>query len=117
MLLSVTLQAYDRGVLAVQRREFAAAREQLELADSDDRAYLLLGQLAGNGHGEATDPARAHELYERAAELGNAEAAYNLGALYATGQGVDQDYAVALQWYRRSAELGDVGAHRMVGLM
>ncbi|MGC4818057.1 hypothetical protein [Micromonospora sp. DT63] len=42
----MTLQAYDRGVLAVQRRAFEQAREQLELAGPDDRALLLLGQLA-----------------------------------------------------------------------
>ncbi|MEU5790960.1 tetratricopeptide repeat protein [Micromonospora purpureochromogenes] len=113
----MTLQAYDRGVLAVQRGAFAEAREQLELASSDHTALLLLGQLASNGHGEPADPVRACWLYERAAELGNAEAAHNLGVLYATGRGVAQDYAVALQWYRRSAELGDVSARRMVGLM
>ena len=60
----------DRGVLAVQRRAFDEAREQLELAGSDDRALLLLGQLASNGQGEPTDPVKAGQLYERAAEYG-----------------------------------------------
>ncbi|WFE44131.1 hypothetical protein [Verrucosispora sp. WMMD1129] len=111
------LPAYDRGVLAVQRRAFDEAREQLALAGPDDRALLLLGQLASTGQGEPTDPVKAGQLYERAAELGNAEAAHNLGVLYATGRGVAQDLTVALRWYRRSAELGDVSARRMVGLM
>jgi len=113
----VALQAYERGVIAVQRRDFAEARQQLESAVSDDRALLLLGQLASNGHGEPVDPARARRMYERSAELGNAEAAHNLGVLYASGRGVAQDYGAALRWYRRSAELGDVEARRMVGLM
>ncbi|WP_189194490.1 tetratricopeptide repeat protein [Micromonospora fulviviridis] len=113
----MTLQAYDRGVLAAQRQAFEEAREQLELAGPDDRALLLLGQLASSGHGEPADPVRARGLYERAAELGNAEAAHNLGVLYATGRGVVQDQAAALRWYQRSAELGSVPGRRMVGLM
>ncbi|MEE6259078.1 tetratricopeptide repeat protein [Plantactinospora sonchi] len=113
----MTLQAYDRGVLAVQRGRFDEAREQLTLAGADDRALLLLGQLASDGRGEPADPVKAHRLYERAAELGNAEAAHNLGVLYATGRGVVADQATALRWYRRSAERGDARARRMVGLM
>ncbi|MET8838222.1 tetratricopeptide repeat protein [Micromonospora sp. NPDC004540] len=113
----MALQPYDRGALAAQRGAFEEAREQLELAGPDDRALLLLGQLASSGHGEPADPVRARGLYERAAELGSAEAAHNLGVLYATGRGVPQDQAAALRWYRRSAELGGVPALRMVGLM
>ncbi|MFG3691670.1 tetratricopeptide repeat protein [Micromonospora sp. NPDC047740] len=101
----------------MQRRAFGEAREQLEAAGPDDRALLLLGQLASSGHGEPADPVRARGLYERAAELGSAEAAHNLGVLYATGRGVAQDQAAALRWYQRSAELGSVSARRMVGLM
>ncbi|MFF5217957.1 tetratricopeptide repeat protein [Micromonospora sp. NPDC000442] len=111
------LQPYDRGLLAVQRGAFEEAREQLELAGPDDRALLVLGQLAASGNGEPADPVRARRLYERAAELGNAEAAHNLGVLYATGRGVAQDQTAALRWYQRSAELGSVPALRMVGLM
>ncbi|WP_175649294.1 tetratricopeptide repeat protein [Micromonospora avicenniae] len=113
----MALRAYERGLLAMQRRAFEEAREQLALAGPDDRALLLLGQLASAGHGEQVDPVRARELYERAAELGSAEAAHNLGVLYATGRGVAEDQAAALRWYQRSAELGYGPARRMVGLM
>ncbi|MFI6782637.1 tetratricopeptide repeat protein [Micromonospora sp. NPDC050276] len=113
----MALQAYDRGLLAVQRGAFQEAREQLTLAGPDGRALLLLGQLANGGCGEAADPVRARGCYERAAELGNAEAAHNLGVLFATGRGVGQDQATALRWYERSADLGHVPARRMVGLM
>ncbi|MEO3816098.1 hypothetical protein [Plantactinospora sp. B24E8] len=113
----MTLQAYDRGLLAVQRGEFDEAREQLTTAGDDHRALLLLGLLASNGHGEPADPVKAHRLYERAAELGNAEAAHNLGVLYATGRGVAPNHLTALRWYQRSADSGNAGARRMVGLM
>lgn len=113
----MTLQAYERGVLAAHRQAFADAREELTRAGADDRALLLLGQLASNGQGEPADPVKALRLYEQAAGLGNAEAAHNAGVLYANGRGVEQDLAAALRWYRRSAELGHVPALRMVGLM
>nr|WP_238350723.1 tetratricopeptide repeat protein [Kribbella shirazensis] len=107
------MTAYEQGLLAVQRREFAAAREQLESAGDDPRAVLLLGQLAGEGLGEPVDAAKKLSLYERAAELGSAEAAYNLGAAHAN----EQRYKVSLDWYRRGAELGQSGALRMIGVM
>jgi TPR repeat protein len=87
-LPAMTLQAYDRGVLAIGRRAFGVAREQLTLAGADGRALLLLGQLASNGRGEPADPVKALRLYERAAQLGNAEAAHDAGVPYANGRGV-----------------------------
>ncbi|MBQ1048176.1 hypothetical protein KBX50_06825 [Micromonospora sp. C51] len=62
------LPAYARGVLAVQRRAFDEAREQLKVAGSDDRALLPLGQLASNGQGEPTDPVKVSQLYEQGAQ-------------------------------------------------
>jgi TPR repeat protein len=109
----MTLTAYEQGLLAVQRREYGAARELLELAGNDPDALLLLGQLAGEGLGGPVDTARKLSLYERAAELGSAEAAYNLGAIHANAQ----RYEVGLNWYRRAAEFGDSAALRMAGIM
>jgi TPR repeat protein len=71
----------------------------------DGRALLALGQLA--------DDAGKPAFYERAAELGNSEAAYNLGAWHAR----HDDYPAALRWQERAAELGDKSARRMIGIM
>jgi TPR repeat protein len=109
----VALTAYEQALLAVGRREYGAARELLELARNDPDALLLSAQLAGEGLGGPVDTARKLSLYERAADLGSAEAAYNLGAIHANAQ----RYAVGLNWYRRAADLGDSAALRMVGIM
>ncbi|MFG2040628.1 tetratricopeptide repeat protein [Dactylosporangium sp. NPDC048998] len=109
----MVLTAYDRGLLAVQRQDYAAGRAVLETARDDVAALMLLARLAGDGLGEPADAQRKRALYERAAALGSAEAAYNLGAISAN----EERYADALDWYARAAQRGDAGALRMLGLM
>ncbi|HEX6685385.1 MAG TPA: SEL1-like repeat protein [Candidatus Limnocylindrales bacterium] len=46
----------------------------------DGRAWMLLGRLASEGSGQPQDPSLAARHYLRAAELGDAKAAYCLGA-------------------------------------
>ncbi|WP_436534120.1 tetratricopeptide repeat protein [Actinoplanes sp. HUAS TT8] len=101
----MTWQEYDLAMMAIQRDDPVAAREHLQRAGEDGRALLALGQLADN--------AGKPEFYERAAALGNGEAAYNLGAWHAR----HDDYPAALRWYERAAELGDKSARRMIGIM
>ncbi len=45
-------------------------------------------------------------LLKQAAELGIAEAQYNLGYCYQVGAGVEQNQQKAIEWYSKSAELG-----------
>ena len=47
-----------------------------------------LGVLYANGDGVAQDSGKARELYEKAADKGDASAMFNLGGLYANGDGV-----------------------------
>lgn len=49
---------------------------------------------------------KAIPLLEQAAELGNAEAQYNLGYCYQTGTGVEQNNKKAIEWYSKSADQG-----------
>ncbi|WP_433796924.1 tetratricopeptide repeat protein [Actinoplanes sp. CA-252034] len=109
----MTWTAYEQGRLAVDRRDYEAARSLLREAGDDPAAMLLLGQLVGAGLGGPADPAQKQAWYERAAELGSAEAAYDLGAIHAGAQ----RYATGLSWYLRAAELGDAGGLRMAGVM
>jgi TPR repeat protein len=51
------------------------------------------------------------------AELGDAEAQYNLGVMYDEGTSVDQDLVKAAEWYRKAAEQGFVDAQANLGLM
>lgn len=64
-----------------------AAIEAYRKASDGDCAPALvnLGYAHDLGMGVPLDPARAAEFYQRAADLGNPVAAYNLGRKYFTG--------------------------------
>ena len=49
---------------------------------------------------------KAIPLLKQSAELGNAEAQYNLGYCYQAGAGVEQNQQKAIEWYLKSADLG-----------
>ena len=53
--------------------------------------------------------------YFRAAELGRAEAKFDLAYMYCYGLGVPQDATEALKWYREAAEQGHVGSQLELG--
>src|SRR5699024_9417248 len=56
------------------------------------------------------DPARAAQLYTRAASWGNARAAYYLGQLYETGIGLPVDPYRAEAWYEVAGDIGGASA-------
>lgn len=51
------------------------------------------------------------------AELGDAEAQYNLGVLYDEGAGVEQDLRTAVSWYQKAASQGFIDAQTNLGMM
>ena len=51
------------------------------------------------------------------AELGDAEAQYNLGVMFDQGASVEQDLAKAASWYRKAAEQGFMDAQTNLGMM
>ncbi len=51
------------------------------------------------------------------AELGIADAQYNLGVMYARGEGVPQHYKMAVKWYTKAAKQGYTKAHLNLGIM
>ncbi len=51
------------------------------------------------------------------AELGDAEAQYNIGVMFDEGAGVSQDLAAAADWYRRAGEQGFLDAQTNLGMM
>ena len=72
----------------------------------------LLGTMHLAGLGTAQDPAQARQLFETAANAGDARAAYALAALLATGETPDRP--AARRWLARAAELGDPDAQALV---
>jgi TPR repeat protein len=59
----------------------------------------------------------AHEEWLPLAELGDAEAQFNMGVMYDEGAGVQQDLATAAEWYEKAAEQGFVDAQANLGMM
>jgi hypothetical protein len=59
----------------------------------------------------------AFEEWLPLAELGDAEAQYNLGVMYDQGASVDRDLGKAASWYRKAAEQGFLDAQTNLGMM
>ena len=59
----------------------------------------------------------AYEEWLPLAELGDAEAQFNLGVMFDEGAGRDQDLVAAAGWYRKAAEQGFVDAQTNLGFM
>src|SRR6185503_19793297 len=92
-------------------KEAVALYERLA-RDDDWRALLDLGQMHEEGKGVPKNPARAAELYERAAER-SAWARARLGIVYLESQ----DFSKARHWLQRSASDGNGAARNNLGLM
>ena len=59
----------------------------------------------------------AYDEWLPLAELGDAEAQFNLGVLYDEGAGVERDLATAADWYRKAATQGFIDAQTNLGIM
>ena len=121
LALSATVAADDLAAArdAIANGDYAAAVVELEraAATDDDTALTLLAALHHRGEGVPKDIQRAIELYTQAAELGNAEAQFNLGNIYLLGEGVRADESWALTYYRQAASQGhELAARNMAEL-
>jgi len=63
------------------------------------------------------DTAAAMAIWQRWADKGDADAAYNLAVIHHHGDGVPRDAAAALVWYRKAAARDDRVSQYQVGLM
>jgi TPR repeat protein len=86
----------------------AAARRLAQAAEQNHpEALRLLAFSYERGEGVENDEARAAALYQRAAELGDKFAQFNLAAFYASGRGgLEKNIDLAIRWYRRAANRG-----------
>lgn len=60
---------------------------------------------------------QAVAIWQRWADQGNLDAAYNLAVIHQYGDGVPLNYTKALTWYRVAAEKGDKVSQFQIGLM
>lgn len=75
------------------------------VVDNDPDKQVFLGNMYYFGDGISTGQNydKAFELYEKAAQQGNAEAQYNLGVMYYSGDGAIQNYMQARKWFEKAA--------------
>ncbi len=93
-----------------------ATVRSLETDEERSVRALLRREAIGyeNGEGVDRDPAKAAELYCKAARLGDAESQFNLGWMYANGRGVERSDATAAFFFHAAAEQGLEQAVRML---
>lgn len=93
-----------------------AAVRSLETDEERSVRAFLRREAIGyeNGEGVDRDPAKAAELYCKAARLGDAESQFNLGWMYANGRGVERSDATAAFFFHAAAEQGLEQAVRML---
>lgn len=76
-----------------------------------------LGAVYTAGHaGAPQDYKKAAIWFQKAADQGIPNAAYNLGVLYHQGLGVDADIDEALRWYDMAAEMGHAEGQYNLGI-
>ena len=84
------------------------------------------GRSNNGGHGEqrrvqglgaVKNDEMAFELFNKAAQMGNAYAMQNVGSMYAGGLFVKQDQSKALEWFEKSIEAGNAGALGAAGVV
>ena len=74
----------------------------MEQVMADDRLYYRLGSMNLTGTGTELDLEQARYYFEKAVELGNADALYGLGKLYLKPEFRDYDPAKAIEYLGRA---------------
>jgi TPR repeat protein len=98
--------------------QMAVIEAEAEGAAPDDaRPLIALANIHMNPRGDRYDLVRARELYQRAADIGDPQAEFELGRMYEMGLGVDPDPERALELYRSSAAKGYALAINDLGFM
>ena len=94
---------------------------KLEKANNPDSMFFLADCLGRGLFGSEPDNAHAFSLYQSAAKLGHAAAAYRTAVCCEIGNdeggGTRKDPLKAIQWYKRAATLGDTPAMYKVGMI
>ncbi|ODA78572.1 hypothetical protein RJ55_05954 [Drechmeria coniospora] len=95
--------------------------KKLTVSQNQDAMFVMADGLGRGLFGNAPDNKEAFTLYQSAAKLGHAAAAYRTAVCCEIGNdeggGTRKDPLKAMQWYKRSATLGDPPAMYKVGMI
>jgi len=122
---STTLSGSDpkaRATSSARYNNLALKLLKAQVAKPDAEAIFFLADCYGDGRcGVEIDPKEAFTLYQNAAKLGHAAAAYRTAVCCEIGPdeggGTRKDPLKAFQWYKRAATLGDVPAMYKMGII
>ena len=117
-LLERGKKLYEQAEGALGMGQYERVNELLQRSANCgyDLAMLDLGVNYMKAQGVIYDPQRAVALWERAGELGNADAQFNAAMAYARGvRGIEKDYAKANFWCRKAADQGCADAIVNIG--
>lgn len=103
--LGVT-QSYEQAVFWYEKA-VAQGEDVVENGSGVELAQYNFGVLLLEGKGTPKSAARAFELFQKAANTGNAAAQNNLGLMYAKGEHVAASSDTAMEWFQESADLGN----------
>ena len=97
------------GSIHQERREYAAALPWFEKASKQGHALATnnLAYLYDLGRGVPQDRRKGFEFYSRAADLGWAEAMWNIANMYGAGQLGKTDLVAACTWVVRTRRFAD----------
>lgn len=95
--------------------------KKLASAQNPEAMFILADCLGRGVFGQEPDNKEAFTLYQSAAKLGHAAAAYRTAVCCEIGNedggGTRKDPLKAMQWYKRAATLGDTPAMYKVGMI
>ncbi len=96
------------GKKAFEKGDYATAFNFAIEDSQKTKGFTLnaIGTMYHFGYGVELDYKRAKDLYERALEYGNGEAANHLARLYANGEGVEKNPVRAREYYILSCDKG-----------
>jgi TPR repeat protein len=123
--ISVLLPSLDPRSKAKARERYAMDAQKIlkKLTNAQNpEAMFFMADCLGKGFfGPVPDDKEAFTLYQSAAKLGHAAAAYRTAVCCEIGSdvggGTRKDPNKAIQWYRRAATLGDTPAMYKVGMI
>jgi TPR repeat protein len=109
-------RARERYVMDAQK-----ILKKLTSANNPDAMFFYADCLGRGTFGNEPDQKEAFVLYQSAAKLGNAAAAYRTAVCCEIGNeeggGTRKDPLKAIQWYKRAASLGDTPAMYKMGII
>jgi len=94
-----------------------AAQWFVAAGDRDPDAQNNLGYLYLKGLGVPKDLSKAFQLFQRAANGGNADAKEAIGQMYYSGTTVEKDFSEARKWFQSAAQQKCAAAQYKLGVM